>query len=121
MAEQAYPKIAYVASHESAVLQCNRLRDKVIQVPRDLPCNIILVHGVNDVGTGYNAVEEGLCTGLQKRLFRNFKPAGYKMPGVADQEELLDDPDAVYFKRTTAADTDSPVIPFYWGFWHRRC
>ena len=75
MAEKPYPKIEYVVKRESTVLQCNRLRDKVIEVPRDLPGNIILVHGVNDVGTSFNAVEEGLCAGLQERLFRYFKPA----------------------------------------------
>ena len=118
MAEKPYPKIEYVVKRESTVLQCNRLRDKVIEVPRDLPGNIILVHGVNDVGTSFNAVEEGLCAGLQERLFRYFKPAGYTMPGETDKEKdvVEVDPDAVYFKRQVKPDTDSPVIPFYWGY-----
>jgi hypothetical protein len=115
MAENPYPKIEYVAKRESTVLQCNRVRDKVIEVPRDTPGNIILVHGVNDVGTSYNAVEEGLGAGLQERLSRYFKPAEYKMPSPAKKDEVEDDPDAVFFKRRVKPDTDSPVIPFYWG------
>lgn len=118
MAEKPYPKIEYVVKRESTVLQCNRLRDKVIEVPRDLPGNIIVIHGVNDVGTSFNAVEEGLCLGLQERLSRYFKPAEYKMPGETDKDkdEVEVDPDAVYFKRKVRPDTDSPVIPFYWGY-----
>jgi hypothetical protein len=116
MAEKPYPKIEYVVKRESTVLMCNRLRDKVIEVPRDLPGNIILVHGVNDVGTSFNTVEEGLCAGLQARLSRYFKPAEYTMPGQADKDKVVDDPDAVFFKRQVKANTDSPVIPFYWGY-----
>lgn len=116
MAEKPYPKTEYVVKRESTVLQCNRLRDKVIEVPRELPGNIILVHGVNDVGMGYSAAEEGLCTGLQERLFRYFKPAEYRLPDKADKERLEDDPDDVFFKRKVKADTDSPVVGFYWGY-----
>lgn len=116
MAEKPYPKIEYVAKRESALLQCRRNRDKVIEVPRELPGNIILVHGVNDVGMGYAAAEEGLCAGLQDRLFRYFKPAGYTLPTQTDKDDVKDDPDAVFFKRKATADTDSPVIPFYWGY-----
>jgi hypothetical protein len=116
MAEKPYPKIEYVVKRESMVLMPNRLRDKVIEVPRDTPGNIILVHGVNDVGTGYQAAEDGLCLGLQERLFRYFKPAEYKMPVEADKNKVEDDPDAVFFKRQVKTDTDSPIIPFYWGY-----
>lgn len=116
MAEKPYPKIEYVAKRESAVLQCSRVRDKVIEVPRELPGNIILVHGVNDVGMGYSAAEEGLCCGLQDRLFRYFKPAEYRLPTKTEKEKLEQDPDDVFFKRKPTPDTDSPVIPFYWGY-----
>jgi hypothetical protein len=116
MAEKPYPKIEYVVKRESMVLQCGRLRDKCIEVPHELPGNIILVHGVNDVGMGYSAAEEGLCTGLQERLFRYFKPAEYRLPGKADKEKVLDDPDDVFFKRKVKPDTDSPVVAFYWGY-----
>lgn len=111
-----YPKSEYVIKRDNALLQPCRISDKVVDVPREQPCNIIVVHGVNDVGTSYSAVEEGLCTGLQDRLLRKFKPGTYRMPGEEDKKKLLDDPDAVFFKRDTKADADSPVIPFYWGF-----
>jgi len=111
-----YPKSEYVIKRDNALLQPCRISDKVVDVPREQPCNIIVVHGVNDVGTSYGAVEEGLCAGLQDRLLRKFKPGTYRMPGAKDKETLLDDPDAEFFKRHTAPDTDSPVIPFYWGF-----
>jgi hypothetical protein len=116
MSEKPYPKIEYVVKRESTVLMPNRLRDKVIEVPRHTPGNIILVHGVNDVGMGYNAAEAGLCAGLQERLARYFKPGEYKMPDPADKDKVEVDPDAVFFKRQVKTDTDSPVIPFYWGF-----
>ena len=116
MAGNTYPKPDYVIKRDSAVLQPGRTRDKVIEVPREQPCNVIVVHGVNDVGTSYGDVEEGLCAGLQDRLLRRFKPGVHRVPGADDKKHVLDDPDAVYFKRTLATDTDSPVIPFYWGF-----
>lgn len=116
MAEKPYPKIEYVVKRDSTVLRPNRLRDKVLEVPRELPGNIILVHGVNDVGSGYGAVESGLCDGLQDRLHRYFKPADYRMPGQSDKGKVEEDPDAIYFKRKATVDTDSPVIPFYWGY-----
>lgn len=119
MAEKPYPKIEYVVKRESTVLMPNRLRDKVVEVPRDTPGNIILVHGVNDVGMGYKAAEEGLCAGLQERLARYFKPGEYKMPRETDKDKVEDDPDAVFFKRQVKPDTDSPVIPFYWGYTER--
>lgn len=116
MPGKSYPKPEYTIKRASAVLQPGRTRDKVIEVPREQPCNIIVVHGVNDVGTGYCEVEEGLCAGLQDRLLRRFKPATYKMPGADDKKVALEDPDAVFFKRSMTTDTESPVIPFYWGY-----
>lgn len=116
MSGKPYPKEEYVVSRAATLLQCGRTRDKVVEVPREQPCNVIVVHGVNDVGTGYCEVEEGLCAGLQDRLLRKFKAAAYRMPVAADKEKVLDDPDAVFFKRQVAPDSDTPVIPFYWGF-----
>lgn len=116
MSGKPYPKDEYIAVHAETLLQCSRSRDKVVEVPRELPCSVIVVHGVNDVGTGYSAVETGLCAGLQVRLKRRFKPASYRLPVAADKGKLLDDPDAVFFKRDATPETDSPIIPFYWGF-----
>lgn len=111
-----YPKSEYTAGHAASVLRHGRVSNKVVEMRREAPGNIILVHGVNDVGAGYSQVEEGLCAGLEQRLLRRFTPATYEMPTAAAKEELLDDPDAKFFKRTTNGHTDSPVIPFYWGY-----
>jgi len=35
-----------------------------------LPCIVILVHGVNDVGEAYENQDKGLCLGLNTRLGR---------------------------------------------------
>lgn len=112
----AYPKPERKVGQAKTVLKSKRKADKIVQHRRDLPGNIILIHGVNDVGAGYAAAEEGLCAGLEQRLYRHFKAGAYAMPGAEDKGRLVDDPDAVFFKRTVGDDTDSPVIPFYWGY-----
>ncbi|MES2299866.1 MAG: DUF3274 domain-containing protein [Pseudomonadota bacterium] len=111
-----YPKIPYVIGRETSVLQYNRVSDKKVYVRRALPGNIIVIHGVNDVGTSYQAVEDGLCAGLCTRLGRGFTAASYRMPETADQDRAEPDPDAIFFKRKIVEATNSPVIPFYWGF-----
>src|SRR3954470_10431711 len=104
-----YPKLPYVVGKETALLQSQRVADKMIYIRRALPGNIIVVHGVNDLGTSYNAVEEGLCAGLCTRLGRTFTPATYRMPTMADREQTEPDPDAVFFKRKTVDATNSPI------------
>ncbi len=111
-----YAKIPYVGGEDTSVLQSGRKSDKTVAVKADLPGNVIVIHGVNDVGVGFNAVEEGLCAGLNKRLSVGLVPAGYRMPTVDDKGKLVDDPDALFFKRHVDKNTFSPIIPFYWGF-----
>lgn len=111
-----YEKIPYVVGEQIALLHCNRAFDKTVMVRRKLPGNIIVVHGVNDVGVSYQAVEDGLCAGLTERLKRGFQPANYRMPVAADKDTLEDDPEAVFYKRSVTKETNSPVIPFYWGY-----
>lgn len=89
---------------------------KIVGVKHNLPGSIILVHGVNDIGVSYDAVESGLCEGLAERLCGDLTPGTYRMPQTADRDKLEDDPDAVFYKRQITDDTHSPVIPFYWGF-----
>lgn len=102
---------------------------KHVSLPMPLPCITILIHGVNDVGEAYAAQEAGLCQGLNARLDRahelgltarpDLRPANYKMPpGTAAEQKrdgILEDPDAVYYRRSPDRTTWSPVIPFYWG------
>lgn len=111
-----YPKVPYVVGKDVTLLQCERNVCKKVAIRRNLPGNIIVVHGVNDLGVSYQAVEHGLCDGLRERLGRGFTPASYRMPVAADKDKLEDDPDAVFFKRNFNEDTNSPVIPFYWGY-----
>ncbi len=112
----SYEKIPYSIACGMTVLQTCRKSKKRVSMRRMLPGNVIVVHGVNDVGTSYQAIEEGLCAGLTMRLFRDFTSAKYSSPSFADGEKLVADPDALYYKRIIGPSTDSPIIPFYWGF-----
>jgi pimeloyl-ACP methyl ester carboxylesterase len=111
-----YQKIPYVVGKDSSVLQCNRMSDRTVNVRPNLPGNVIVIHGVNDVGTSYEAVERGLCQGLKKRIGWDYVAGTYRMPTSADKDTLVEDPDDVFFKRKIDEKTHSPVIPFYWGF-----
>lgn len=114
-----YPRQAGCIGQDASVLQCGRTSDKTVDVRPDLPCNVIVIHGVNDVGTSFGAVEEGLCAGLDMRLHGRpgrFVPGNYRLPTAADRNRLEPDPDDVFFKRTVQGTTHSPVIPFYWGY-----
>ncbi|HEV7816068.1 MAG TPA: hypothetical protein VGP06_13335, partial [Janthinobacterium sp.] len=110
-----YPKKDYLLGQRNGIFVSGRLRDTIVDVRPKMPGSVIVVHGVNDVGTSYHALEQGLCAGLQTRLCARFVPAAYRNPGAADADKLLDDPDDVYFKRQVNDQTFSPVIPFYWG------
>jgi pimeloyl-ACP methyl ester carboxylesterase len=111
-----YERVQYVVGKDSSVLQCGRVTDKTVNVRPNLPGNVIVIHGVNDVGTAYEAVEKGLCEGLKARIGWQYVPGKYRMPTAADKDVLQADPDAVFFKRQINEATNSPVIPFYWGF-----
>jgi len=113
-----YPRQASCIGNDISVLQSGRKSDKNVDVRPDLPCNVIVIHGVNDVGTSFNAVEDGLCGGLDHRLHGKpgrFVPGSYRMPTAADKNVVEPDPDAVFFKRSIQEATHSPVIPFYWA------
>ncbi len=109
-----YKKTEFKIGAASGVTLSSRCSDKIIPVRHNVPCNIIVIHGVNDVGTAYAAVERGLCEGLSARLAGDLRAADYTLPTAAGNKKLEDDPDAVYYKRTITDNTLSPVIPFYW-------
>ncbi len=120
-----YPKADFPIFRQTAVLSSSTL-PKCVDVPAEHVGACIVVHGVNDVGNSYQAVEEGLLEGLARRLgwqpdaSKNCQPpytaAEYRMPGPEDSKKLEADPDAVFFKRSIKPKTYSPVIPFYWGY-----
>jgi hypothetical protein len=111
-----YKKLPFSRGTGQGVYLPDPLRPKVVGVKHNLPGSIIVVHGVNDVGTSYEAVEAGLCEGLTARLRGGLRAATYRMPAASDRGRLEEDPDAVFFKRQVNAETHSPVIPFYWGY-----
>ncbi|WKB50825.1 T6SS effector phospholipase Tle3 domain-containing protein [Eleftheria terrae] len=106
-----------------AALVPDRKLDRAVLVRPPLPGNIIVIHGVNDVGVGYGNVEAGLCEGLNDRLWPGTPPnqlpyraAPWRNYEEQDHSKLEADPDGVFFRRKPDGNTYSPVIPFYWGF-----
>ncbi|QDF95354.1 hypothetical protein CJ010_01700 [Azoarcus sp. DD4] len=99
----------------SATTLPNRWRDHPVEVERAMPGVIIIVHGVNDLGANYDALDNGLCVGLNERLARDdLFPNDYTLP--VPGEQVVPDPDKVYFRLRNNERTRSPVIPFYWGY-----
>lgn len=93
------------------------------EVPPDMPGTVILIHGVNDLGTDFGTVEAGLCEGLNERLNRSDLKAGTYMHGrmanddsEVKKEDLLKDMDNVLYRRSEPDGTRSVLIPFYWGY-----
>uniref|UniRef100_UPI0028B0C405 T6SS effector phospholipase Tle3 domain-containing protein n=1 Tax=Atlantibacter sp. TaxID=1903473 RepID=UPI0028B0C405 len=80
----------------------------IVAIKRPMPCIVILVHGVNDMGEAYQNQEKGIIDGLKKRLGRDdLSPHEwhqFKMD-MGDGEQLQ-------VKKAGR----SPVIPFYWGY-----
>jgi hypothetical protein len=111
-----YKKLPFDRGTGKGVTLPGQNNKKIVGVKHNLPGSIILVHGVNDIGVSYDAVESGLCEGLAERLCGDLTPGTYRMPQEADRDKLEEDPDAVFYKRTISEETHSPVIPFYWGF-----
>ncbi|EOI3471019.1 DUF3274 domain-containing protein [Cronobacter turicensis] len=69
-----------------------------VGVPRPMPCIVILIHGVNDVGEAYQNQEKGILAGLSKRLNR--------------QDFYAHE----WGEYRITRPGRSPVIPFYWGY-----
>jgi hypothetical protein len=111
-----YKKLPFSRGQGEGVTLPGQGNKKIVGVRHNLPGSIILVHGVNDVGVSYEAVESGLCEGLAERLCGELTPGTYRIPQPADRNKVEEDPDAIFYKRQINDDTHSPVIPFYWGF-----
>ncbi|MFO6300372.1 T6SS effector phospholipase Tle3 domain-containing protein [Rahnella selenatireducens] len=73
-----------------------------------MPCIVILVHGVNDVGEAYQNQETGLVKGLKERLGRTDLCAHEWANYLA-----IPNMDA---HKTSNVPGRSPIIPFYWGY-----
>ena len=100
----------------------------VVDVPAPLPCIVILIHGVNDVGEAFPNLDKGICAGLNKRLGRNdLKPNKWEWTQTDDENFS---PRMQMFTEWTESKItkpplkpsevkhkgNSPVIPFYWGY-----
>ncbi|MCS2155968.1 DUF3274 domain-containing protein [Scandinavium sp. H11S7] len=79
-----------------------------VGIKRPMPCIVILVHGVNDVGEAYKNQEEGIIKGLNERMGRTDMSAHewhqFKMDMGDGEQQQIKKPGR------------SPVIPFYWGY-----
>jgi hypothetical protein len=79
-----------------------------IGIKRPMPCIVILVHGVNDVGEAYQNQEKGIIAGLSKRLNRaDFYPHEWRNFMLMHNEGA---------QQKIKAPGRSPIIPFYWGY-----
>jgi len=74
-----------------------------------LPCIVILVHGVNDIGEAYETQEKGIIAGLNARLARDdmYPHQWSEIEGLTDLKGA---------PKCVTASGRSPVIPFYWGY-----
>ncbi|WP_368525230.1 T6SS effector phospholipase Tle3 domain-containing protein [Enterobacter asburiae] len=79
-----------------------------VGVPRPMPCIVILVHGVNDVGEAYQNQEKGIIAGLSKRLNRSDLYAHEWKDFIMSHNEEA--------QQKICEPGRSPVIPFYWGY-----
>jgi pimeloyl-ACP methyl ester carboxylesterase len=114
--DERYNKVKFSRGTGTGIYVEGEYFEKVVGVRHNLPGAVILVHGVNDVGTSYEAVERGLCAGLTARLGGDLRPFKYTSPQTANAKDIEADPDAAIYKRTVTPDAHSPVIPFYWGY-----
>jgi pimeloyl-ACP methyl ester carboxylesterase len=106
MQRDAFGRMYWESFHTPASFQVRA----EAQIPQHLPGVIIFVHGVNSEGEWYDAAEQALCEGLNRRLNRvDLKANTY----------ISRDPDTLK-PVTRRLDRDlpgnSPVIRFYWGY-----
>jgi hypothetical protein len=83
----------------------------IVKFQRPMPCVIILVHGVNDVGEAYRHQAKGLCEGLNLRLERPDL-----VPGDWDVPQQCGTTLEYSYARRVADQGRNPIIPFYWGY-----
>ena len=76
--------------------------------PVQLPGIIIFVHGVNSEGEWYDAAEDNICKGLNKRL--NLPPEMELKKNVYTSDKVLGR------QLINPESSRSPVIRFYWGY-----
>ncbi|XKM12783.1 DUF3274 domain-containing protein [Orbaceae bacterium ac157xtp] len=80
-----------------------------VRVENPLPCIVILIHGVNDIGEAFENLDDGICKGLNQRLGRNdLRPNTWKVTNTETEN---------FSPRISITEEGfSPVIPFFWGY-----
>ncbi|HAT29326.1 MAG TPA: hypothetical protein DCW29_00285 [Janthinobacterium sp.] len=117
MSDTTAKKEIIIGNKTGVTQPVGRAADVKANAQRTMPCVTILIHGVNDVGEAYSAQEKGICEGLNDRLARaDLRPAAYKLPRADRKDALPVNPDVIFFRRLSDTTTNSPVVPFYWGF-----
>ena len=100
-----------------------------IEASRPLPCVVILIHGVNDVGEAFENLDKMICEGLNRRLGRkdlkpnkwqwaqtsadDFSPRIQMLPEWQENVGQIKPP---LKPKTVKHKSYSPIIPFTWGY-----
>lgn len=97
-------KVSGVPSNSTdAMLTCN------VDVSAPLPCIVILIHGVNDIGEAFENQDQGICEGLNKRLGR--------CDLIPNKWATIQEESDNFAPRIAITKSNySPVIPFFWGY-----
>lgn len=97
-------KVSGVPSNSTdAMLTCN------VDVSAPLPCIVILIHGVNDIGEAFENQDQGICEGLNKRLGR--------CDLIPNKWATIQEESDNFAPRIAITKSHySPVIPFFWGY-----
>lgn len=98
-------------ANSGAMLTCK------VPVKPPLPCIVIAIHGVNDDGQFFPALDQHICEGLKKRLGRDdLFPHKWETWTPEGKVPLLEPASASACLTKIAEEGRSPVIPFHWGY-----
>ena len=100
-----------------------------IEASRPLPCIVILIHGVNDVGEAFENQDKMICEGLNRRLARkDLKPNKWqwaqttaddfspRIQMLSEWQETVEPKEPQLKPKTVKHKSYSPIIPFTWGY-----
>ena len=100
-----------------------------IEASRPLPCIVILIHGVNDVGEAFENQDKMICEGLNRRLGRkDLKPNKWqwaqttaddfspRIQMLSQWQETVEPKEPQLTPKTVKHKSYSPIIPFTWGY-----
>ena len=100
-----------------------------IEASRPLPCVVILIHGVNDIGEAFENQDKMICEGLNRRLGRkDLKPNKWRWAQTSaddfspriqmlpEWQENVDQIKPPLKPKTVKHKSYSPIIPFTWGY-----